>query len=537
MSTVKRTYGRKAKPILNTPFFDSSPHTPEPRRSPRLRRVLGEKSHNVQKLAKIPQLSPSKSQVKVVIRQKETDVVPIVLDSEDEEDHIDKPLQITKQKRNTEVEKGEQHLNEALAELAISTPDARPFERFKEASIPRSVTRRPASSAFSTRKLPRLLRQRSITLDNKTESYISPITACKNVSKVVESFSGWVEERLALLAFIKIGEGSYGQVFRATDASGETVIIKLMPLNAQKGNRWQSFTSIDSAATEIQLLEKMQQVPGYVEFRGACVLCGSMPEHFISLWHEYMESGRTVESRDPRNSGAYPSTQLWLMLELSDAGTNLEPGQYLPPGISKVPKNGKYMPIDRIWDVFWQVTHAVAKAEVYCEFEHRDLHLGNICVRDQPVSPSSVHLTAPFPINSSGILVTIIDYTLSRANMDTSCTLAFDFQSDADLLSGQGDLQYDIYRWMDEVIGERGCKTYDPRTNVLWLYHLLDKLLAVTTGAPRGKRGESMRKMRGILKEVQEMIEPEEMMQWMANSAGDLLQCAYAQEWIVGEEA
>lgn len=343
-----------------------------------------------------------------------------------------------------------------------------------------------------------------------------------------------MDERTALLSFSKIGEGSYGQVFRATDAGGETVIIKLMPLNSQKNKDSTCFTTIDSAATEVQLLEKMQKVPGYVEFRGACVLQGKMPEHFVNLWQEYMESGRTVESYDPRIKESYSEDQLWLMLELSDAGTNLEPGRYMPPGLRKVPKNGKYLDVARVWDVFWQVTHAVAKAEVYCEFEHRDLHLGNICVRDLAIEEDTPVLSvkAPFPIDSSGILVTIIDYTLSRANMSVGETLAFDFQSDPCLFTGQGDLQYDIYRWMDEVLGERGCKTYDPRTNVLWLFHLLKKLLSVTTAAPRGKAGQSARQMKKLLDRVQDMIDPDYMEEWLANSAGDLLQCAYAEEWI-----
>jgi len=49
------------------------------------------------------------------------------------------------------------------------------------------------------------------------------------------------------------------------------------------------------------------------------------------------------------------------------------------------------------------------------QFEHRDLHWGNVLV--SPCADSSVQFVldgVPYNINSNGIKVTIIDFTLSR---------------------------------------------------------------------------------------------------------------------------
>ena len=164
-----------------------------------------------------------------------------------------------------------------------------------------------------------------------TKSYLGPILCCKNVTPDVSEFSSWMAARINL-AIEKTGEGSFGEVFRVTSANGDTVILKLMPLNAVKGRGSKFFTSIDCAANEIRLLERMQPVPGFVDFRGACVLTGSLPGTLIDLWKKYKSSGRTIESRDPSKKTSYPTDQLWLLVEMSDAGHSLEHSQYAPPG-------------------------------------------------------------------------------------------------------------------------------------------------------------------------------------------------------------
>lgn len=89
--------------------------------------------------------------------------------------------------------------------------------------------------------------------------------------------------------------------------------------------------------------------------------------------------------------------------------------------------------------------------------QHRDLHLGNICVKSRDDNQCTRLLKRVEPENGmrlgqSGLKVTIIDYTLSRVKVeeddgsDNEPTAFFDLGKDPALFEGIGDYQYDIYR-------------------------------------------------------------------------------------------
>ena len=136
---------------------------------------------------------------------------------------------------------------------------------------------------------------------------------------------------------------------------------------------------------------------------------------------------------------------------MQDAGTDLE--KLVAQGISSN--------IWVVWDIFWQVVLALAKGEEEAEFEHRDLHLGNICVR----TPETVDEAKIDPSKSLGFTTfeaTLIDYTISRACMvPASMASAYtesqddsiayiDLANDPHLFYGDSaeEYQYDIYRYM-----------------------------------------------------------------------------------------
>lgn len=406
----------------------------------------------------------------------------------------------------------------------------------------------PEASILIPASPPRVTTLGTNSISSKIKLYLDPILSCKNVSATISNFSSWMDERRQLI-LEKVGEGSFGEVFRATSPDGRAVILKLMPLNAQKGRGSKSFTSIASAANEIRLLERMQRVPGFVEFRGAAVLIGQLPKRFMDLWKEYESSGRTVESRDPSKKTSYVSDQLWLLLEMSDAGRNLEPGQYAPPGETAI-KGGRYLGTSRTWDIFWEVVKSVAKAECWAQFEHRDLHLGNVCAKDSSEIPDQEDLTfvstktqKPFQVNKSGLIITIIDYSLSRAFMENEDDVLFyDFRKDRHILKGEGDLQYDMYRYMAAAIGERSPREYVPQTNVVWLWYLLNRLLGMTkeltVRAKAKKRGHITRETRmfNILEEVQILTDPKHMQHWEVDSAAALLGIGIERGWISSDD-
>ncbi|KAH8040348.1 hypothetical protein HPB51_010128 [Rhipicephalus microplus] len=69
--------------------------------------------------------------------------------------------------------------------------------------------------------------------------------------------------------------------------------------------------------------------------------------------------------------------------------------------------------------IFLQVACALAVAETALEFEHRDLHWGNILVA--PAEKRYIHCRLPqgrFILDTNGVFVSVIDYTLSRLRKD-----------------------------------------------------------------------------------------------------------------------
>lgn len=71
--------------------------------------------------------------------------------------------------------------------------------------------------------------------------------------------------------------------------------------------------------------------------------------------------------------------------------------------------------------VLRQVACALAVGEVVMQFEHRDLHVGNVLV--QPTDSASITVVlnnTPITIDSEGVHVSIIDFTLSRLSKGMS---------------------------------------------------------------------------------------------------------------------
>lgn len=115
-------------------------------------------------------------------------------------------------------------------------------------------------------------------------------------------------------------------------------------------------------------------------------------------------------------------------------------------------------------------------AEKKYQFEHRDLHWGNILLAstDEP-EVTFILNNKTIVIPSHGVKVTIIDYTLSRMIYD-KCVLFNDLSADDELFTAGGDYQFDVYRLMKDRLANV-WKNFDPYTNVLWLHYTVDKMI------------------------------------------------------------
>ncbi|KAI4171084.1 MAG: hypothetical protein LQ343_004496 [Gyalolechia ehrenbergii] len=322
-------------------------------------------------------------------------------------------------------------------------------------------------------------------IDKQTKKYLNPLFTLTEVNQSVSVFSDWARVWSTHCDFTKIAQGTYGAVFRIQSKAqpGTFTIGKLIPLQARTGwgSKTKEFTTIDAGRNEVALLAALDQLHGFVQFRKAEILQGRLPTA-LELPSVVFDATQEEDDISPRWTGACSnSTQLWLFLEMSDAGTDLETAltKNLPHNPIQTFHNRKRcIPAVQVRDIFWQVASALALAEKKFTFEHRDLHLGNICLtRLQGPSPDeSLELWTDTPT----VLVTIIDYTLSRAVIDPlgqgAWPLFNDLSKDPVLFEGTGAGQYDVYRQMRSVLKDNWEK-FQPLTNVYWLTHLLELLM------------------------------------------------------------
>lgn len=150
-----------------------------------------------------------------------------------------------------------------------------------------------------------------------------------------------------------------------------------------------------------------------------------------------------------------------------------------------------------------QVAISLAVAENKFQFEHRDLHWGNVLIVPTNEKIITFYLNGkPIEVHAHGVKATIIDYTLSRI-VYKDCCLYQDLAADPELFEACGDYQYDIYRLMNKQTN--GCwELFVPYTNILWLHYTVDKMI---DGARySSKKNVKHRRMIDVLMKVRDEI-------------------------------
>lgn len=267
--------------------------------------------------------------------------------------------------------------------------------------------------------------------DDKTNDYVHRIldeATSQLAARGVQKFSSWAARSETAFDPVKIAEGSYGEVYKLRLKEdickrnmsksrlaklreyGEGV-FKVVPLRAQKGLGSKKFTTIDEIVAEVKLLKLLDPIPGFARFREVHVVQGRFPPSFQAAWDSYKAAGKDCENPNPANKRAYSDQQLWAILEMDDAGVELE--------------KFKWSSVFQVYDIFWGVAMGLARAEEYALFEHRDLHLGNVCLRStRPdgdmqllADVNAIQLETSSGFGVSSLETTIIDYSLSRAEL------------------------------------------------------------------------------------------------------------------------
>ncbi|KAJ9476345.1 Serine/threonine-protein kinase Haspin-like protein [Pseudozyma hubeiensis] len=296
----------------------------------------------------------------------------------------------------------------------------------------------------------------------------------------------------------KIGEASYSEVFkisassRAEQSKHEAVVLKIIPISSPNSADGENVERDDlpftSPAADVEREIRLMQLVGsetsasesFVALRAAHIVRGSYPSALLQAWDRWDDKRRakTGEGAENIRPDVLGRQQAYALLVMTDGGMDLE--------------SLKVKSWLQAASIFWQVVGGLGVMESKYEFEHRDLHWGNILVQsvaqDVPTKSHSRGDMSSWLLDPkvSGVKATIIDFTLSRA-----CTLPVATKhkakknevlhypfDDESLFDGSGDPQFEVYREMRSVT--RGSwHSYCPATNVLWLRYLAHKLVDV----------------------------------------------------------
>ncbi|KAF3920913.1 hypothetical protein ABW21_db0209116 [Orbilia brochopaga] len=274
----------------------------------------------------------------------------------------------------------------------------------------------------------------------------------------------------------KIGESSFAEVFVHRKDDGTTVVLKLVRLDDEMNAR--------DVMQELKITRSLSPIDGFINYLGCQVLAGGIPHELSTAWATW-EQAHNAEDYDPTR-GTFYGCEYHAVIALEDGGCSLEDCNW------------------KTWDVpleiFRQTLAALANGERERRFEHRDLHGGNLLVRDllreqgmeAPVEDANCARNVEVG-GFEGVMVTVIDYTLSRADLPGDGVEFLDIPGDT--FGASGLYQFEIYRMMREELRALGpaaikqkqkqdddddeklnWETHCPRTNVVWL-HFISKIL------------------------------------------------------------
>ncbi|KAJ3784213.1 hypothetical protein GGU10DRAFT_428630 [Lentinula aff. detonsa] len=288
------------------------------------------------------------------------------------------------------------------------------------------------------------------------------------------------------LRFRKVGEASFSEVFGIGD-----VVLKVIPLRDESEDPLSESkkarisgcadlpapTDAKDVLKEVIVTRAMGEVcERFVKLVKSYVVKGRYPEVLLELWDQYAQQYGSESVRPD----SFSVSQAYAIIVLPNGGPDLEAYTF-----SNTTKRWR-----QACSIFWQITKALARAEQLVSFEHRDLHLGQILIKDLPIStglpmqqqqlntparkPTKLCMDDP----SLGIRATLIDLGLARmdAGDGQGGEMVHWTPFDEETFMGEGDYQFDIYRMIRKQ-NEDNWETFTPSTNVLWLHYVVTKLL------------------------------------------------------------
>ncbi|KAL3125410.1 hypothetical protein niasHT_002138 [Heterodera trifolii] len=296
----------------------------------------------------------------------------------------------------------------------------------------------------------------------------------------------------------KIGEGAFGEVFKGLLENAFTA-FKVIPFaeNEQQCRKKVNGDNLKPAKfifNELFITSELTKLsedtgngfvtPSFTQLRITKIVKGCFPRKLLSAWDAYKKANPELVEND-RPSKYADKGQHFLIIGLSYGGKSLESYE-----IQSGPE---------CYAIFQQIALSLAIAEDVLEFEHRDLHAGNILVEQCPANEKIRYLYRGEQIDvvSNGVRASIIDFSISRMTKKGGAFVFVDLCQNPGLFEQNGvskgcDYQYDVYKLMKAVVSEKWAKFW-PQTNVLWVGYVAKKLFA--NDFIKGKRKKAIEKL------------------------------------------
>ncbi|KAI3637343.1 hypothetical protein MIR68_004668 [Amoeboaphelidium protococcarum] len=229
-------------------------------------------------------------------------------------------------------------------------------------------------------------------------------------------------------------------------------------------------TSVDELAQEFiltKLLGDCNLLGGlnFVQCLGLYVATGKYPQKLLSCWDAWALTHQSENDRPDE----FKSDQKYGVLLLQNGGCDLE--------------HYKLSLVEQAVSLIVQCSLTIAQAEKTVQFEHRDLHWGNVLLKATDDQEYKYSIAGQkYNVPSGGVRCTIIDYTFSRVTINQQQVICRPYDEEA-YFQGQGDYQFEVYRMMRDLLdpqhtGDKQCwKEFNPKTNIYWLHYLILKCL------------------------------------------------------------
>jgi len=322
-----------------------------------------------------------------------------------------------------------------------------------------------------------------------TEPEVSSLDKLMSVctGEKVVAFSSYYDED-SLAGSRKVGEGAFGEVYMVGSQEKNKPVLKVVPIGGDIKVNDEEQTTLPDMMSEIVIskglsdlrLGKKNKTEGFVEVRKCIVFQGVYPPKLLSLWDDF-DREKTSENTRP---DYLPPEQLYVALEFNNGGKDLE--KY------------EFRHATQALAAWKQVVHALAVAEAELKFEHRDLHWGNVLIKETERKSVDYHLNgSTYSVETCGVETTIIDFSLSRLSSSVDqCIIFNNLAEDPTLFKALGaenggDYQFDIYRKMQKE-NKNNWEEFNPKTNIFWLHYMLEKM--VTEVYYKGKKASKPHK-------------------------------------------